>query len=142
MCTCLSVPTDPSSYGRKSSGRSQGLDVTPVHLDEEGTAIKGAKFNHGVIFCGWVLDGMGRVKLAKSGAYSAALMACQFCGMTGISCCKFMRQLGYAETIRPEKGKCHGQDIQMGVDDEARLLDHAQQAHRALETARALVLGG
>lgn len=139
---CLHVlPTAPSSYGPNSTGRSTGLDVTPVHLEDDGTVSKGREFNHGAIFAGWVLDGMGRVKLAKSGAYSASVMACQFCGMTGIACCGFMRQLGYAESIKPKIGKCKDVPIRMGVNDEFRELSHPEQAHRGLETARALVAG-
>lgn len=112
-----------------------------MHLHDDGTVSKEEGFNHGVILCGWVLDGIGRVKLAKSGAYSAAIMACQFCGMTGISCCGFTRQLGYLETIKPKQGKCTGMDIQMGVNDAARLYSAAEQKDRAIETERELVLG-
>lgn len=124
---------------KSESGCSTGVDVTPLIMQQDGKITKGVPFNHGVIFCGWVCDGVGRVKLAKSGCYSASTMACQFCGITGKRCVGFMRQLGYTEAITPLIGKCHGKPVRMGVRDKERLYSPEEQEERALETRRAAV---
>lgn len=120
------------------TGCSTGLRVTPRHFGPDGkTVVLGVPFTHGVFLVGFHADKIARDKLAGCASHNNSPMGCQWCGMTGVWCNGSLRLMGYDEYVTGSTGKCHNEEMLMGVEDEKRWYTDAESTERQVVQAQA-----
>lgn len=107
------------------------MDVQPIVFLPDGTVGKGRKVNMGVIVLGVQCDRIGRLKMVAMKGGNNSRLCCHFCHMNGTRVGGCLRQLGYVENKPAKEGKCSGEILMVGQDDQRRLLNHVQQGARA-----------
>lgn len=107
------------------------MDVQPIVQRADGTFGLGASVRMGAILVAVSADRMGRIPMVAMQGGNNSRLACHFCHLNGVHVGGSVRQLGYVENKEAKCGKCKGQILIVGVDDDKRLLDHSQQHTRA-----------
>lgn len=120
-----------------------GLVVSPAFKDGATVSCLPPR-RHRVVLTGLYCDTPARCKAGQMMKSASAFLACNFCWLAGTKNIPEMPGnkatlfLGYEKPIQPGRGLLAGTVMQIGIDDEVRLLTDEQQRWRAelVETAR------
>lgn len=108
----------------------QGLVVTPLVRCGDGKVKQGVAFKHTVMLVGLHADSPAR---SKAGHFlgAAAYFGCPWCWITGTRVGDTMTYLGYKEPTVIKRGVLRGMAVQIGVNDEHRVLSEVCQWERS-----------
>lgn len=109
-----------------------GLHVTP-HAEVEGKVVARAAFLHNIILSGVYADSPARCKVGNFMGSASAYLACNWCWFSGtkVPSSKATVFLGYSRPHQITVGFRQGLSAQIGVNDEARRITHAEHVARA-----------
>lgn len=116
-----------------------GLVVSPLSQGADGVLVRLPPVVHRVVLTTLYADSPARVKAGQFMKSAAAYLACQFCWFTGVKANTNMLGantnatlfLGYHQPVVASRGLLLGESLQVGVNDQHRLLTHSQQQARA-----------
>lgn len=138
-------PTDLDAYFnliltemREYGPGGPGLVVSPVSREADGSLVRLPPTMHRVVLTTLYADTPARVKAGQFMKSASAYLACQFCWFAGEKANTNAQVdnnatlfLGYNQSVTASRGLLMGQALQIGVDDQARLLTNSQQRERA-----------
>lgn len=129
--TCLtSLP--PSGHHKECF--STGMQARRTYSLPNGKIRLGPRFTSSVVLLNAQMDRVGKGKVSGADPGNNTIMACTHCAMTGVYVKNFTRQLGYDEPIEASMGKCKGEFLRMGCNDERRLFSDQANVARAIHT--------